>query len=81
MKDNQGRLRCLYEIAQKRMEWHPDIADESRNLIKGCPRFDSKDKAVLEYEKMKRERPDGSYMVFTVIERDEEYYVVAGYER
>lgn len=59
MKDNQGRLRCLYEIAQKRMEWHPDIADESRNLIKGCPRFDSKDKAVLEYEKMKRERPKG----------------------
>lgn len=80
MKDNQGRLRCLYEIAQKRMEWHPDIADESRNLIKGCPRFDSKDKAVLEYEKMKHERPDGSYMVFTVIERDEEYYGVAGYE-
>ncbi len=74
MKDNQGQLRCLYEIAQKRMEWHPDIANKSRNQIKGCPRFDSKEKAELEYERMKRLHPDESYMVFTAIETDEEYY-------
>ena len=74
MKDNQGQLRCLYEIAQKRMEWHPDIANKSRNQIKGCPRFDSKEKAELEYERMKRLHPDESSMVFTAIETDEEYY-------
>ena len=64
MKDNQGQLRRLYEIAQKRMGCHPDIAEESGKQIKMCPRFDNKRKAEQAAEIMKRENPDEAYMVF-----------------
>lgn len=76
MEYNQGYLRGLYEIAQKRMESHPDITEISKKHIEKCKRFNEKKKAVNASEEMKRDDPDGSYMVFTSIETDEEYYRV-----
>jgi hypothetical protein len=79
MQYDQGYLRGLYEIAQKRMESHPDITEISKKHIEKCKRFNEKEEAVKASEEMKREHPDGSYMVFTAIETDEEYYRVGSF--
>lgn len=72
-------MRGLYEIAQKRMESHPDITEISKKHIEKCKRFSNKEKAVKQFEKLKRDNPDRSYMVFTTIETDEEYYRVGSF--
>ena len=76
MEYNQGYLRGLYEIAQKRMESHPNITEISKKHIEKCKRFNDNEEAVKQFEKLKRDNPEESYMVFTAIETDEEYFRV-----
>lgn len=73
---SQEILRYIYDSAEGRMEFNPDVAEEYRGVVKKCPHFENEKEAFEAASKMKKEKPDGVFMVWATIVKDEEFYRV-----
>lgn len=72
----QDQLQYIYESAEERMEYNPDIAKFYQGVIRECPRYDTEEEAVEAYGIMRKEGPGIKYMVWGTIRKDEEFYSV-----
>ena len=72
----QDVLQYIYESAEERMEYNPDVAEFYQGVIRECPRYNTEEEAVEAYDTMKKEDPETRYMVWGTIRKDEEFYSV-----
>ena len=75
---SQNELEIVYEPAQKRMEAHPERADEYKKMIQDCQFFNSeKDALEAVLRLIKKGQPN--YQIWAKIEKIDDIYRIRGY--
>lgn len=72
----QDQLQYIYESAEERMKYNPDIAEFYQGVIRECHRYKTEKEAVDAYDTMRKEDPGTRYMVWGTIGKDEEFYSI-----
>lgn len=74
----QDVLEYTYENAKGRMDAHPDIAEEKKNIIKNLPHFNSEKEALETAFKMEAENPY-SCQIWAKIEKSNDIYRIVNW--
>lgn len=75
---SQGELKYVYESAQARMEYNPEIAAKYKKIIEEHPFYESEEEA-MKVAIDKRNSGRWGCQVWVKIGVDEEYYYIQSY--
>lgn len=70
--NRQGELRYVYEAAQARMKFHPEVAEKFKRIIKEYPYYKTLEEAVLTANKTDKD-------IWAKIRKNKEFYDIQNY--
>lgn len=70
--NRQGELRYVYEAAQARMKFHPEVAEKFKRIIKEYPYYKTLEEAVLTANKTDKD-------IWAKIRKNKEFYDIQDY--
>lgn len=68
----QDRLKYIYESAQSRMKFHPEITEKYKKIIQEYPFYESEGEALKAASNMVN--PATPVLIMVNLERDEEFF-------
>jgi hypothetical protein len=74
----QEELKYVYERGKKRMEYHPELAEEYRKMIKEFPFYHDRNEAIEKAVQMSKNSLK-EYQVWAKVGKDGDYYFIQDY--